>query len=122
MRRTKKQILNEPNPELLYYVKPPYPILKKKPNKEKEGGHFNKFIENDTKHQVNVPCGEALEKMPVYAKLMKDLLTRNMRPKYDENIALTKECSAIIQRKPPPKFKYSWQFTIPCTIAKLKID
>lgn len=31
---TKKKILNEPNPKLSYYVKPPYPILKKKPKKE----------------------------------------------------------------------------------------
>lgn len=34
--RTKKQILTEPNPELLDYIKPLYPILKKKPKKEIE--------------------------------------------------------------------------------------
>lgn len=30
-RRTKKHILNYPNPELPNYIKPPYPIIKKKP-------------------------------------------------------------------------------------------
>lgn len=30
-RRTKKKILNELNPELPNYVKPPYPFIKKKP-------------------------------------------------------------------------------------------
>lgn len=36
LRRTKNQILNEPNHDLSYYVKPPYPILKKKPKKKME--------------------------------------------------------------------------------------
>lgn len=34
--RNKKQILNEPNPELPDYIKPPCPILTKKPKKYKE--------------------------------------------------------------------------------------
>lgn len=34
-RRTKKHILKESNPELPDYIKPPYPILKKTPRREK---------------------------------------------------------------------------------------
>lgn len=37
-RRTKKQIINEPNSKLLDYIKPPYPILKKTLKKEMEVG------------------------------------------------------------------------------------
>lgn len=90
------QILNKRNSELSYYVKPLYPILKKKTKKEKKDGQFKKFMENAAKHQVNVPFGESLEKMLVYAKFMKDLLTRNRKLKYDEIITLTEECNVII--------------------------
>lgn len=44
-------------------------------------------MENVTKNQVNVPCGKTLEKILIYTKFMKGLLTR--KHKYGENIALT---------------------------------
>lgn len=36
LRKTKKQIMNEPNPKLFDYIKTPYPVLKKKSKKEIE--------------------------------------------------------------------------------------
>lgn len=74
-----------------------------------------------TKLQVSIPLYEDLEQMSVYAKFMKDILTGKRKPKYDENITLTEECSAIIQRKLLPKLKYLGIFIIPCTISKLSI-
>ena len=44
-KRTKKQILNEPNHDLSDSIKPPYPILKKKPKKEMQESQFKKFME-----------------------------------------------------------------------------
>jgi hypothetical protein len=41
--------------------------------------------------------------MPSYAKFMKELLHKKMKLQEDETVALTKECSAIIQRKLPQK-------------------
>ncbi|CAJ2665138.1 unnamed protein product [Trifolium pratense] len=121
LRKTKKQILEDCGKEQIIppYVKLPYPHLKKK--KEKEEGQFKKFMEMFTKLQVNVPFGEALEQMPVYAKFMKDLLSGKRKLKDDENIALSEECSAILQRKLPPKLKDPGSFTIPCSIGELKI-
>lgn len=57
----KKQILNELNPELPDYMKPPYPILKKKSNIEMEVGEFKTFMKMLTKIKVNIPLCEALE-------------------------------------------------------------
>lgn len=37
-RRTKQQIINEPNPDLPNYIKPPNPFIKKKPKREMEVG------------------------------------------------------------------------------------
>jgi len=53
--------------------------------------------------QVNIPFSEAFDQMSVYAKFMKELLTGRRRPKDDENIALSENCSVILQRKLPPK-------------------
>ncbi|CAJ2653502.1 unnamed protein product [Trifolium pratense] len=121
LRKTKKQILEDCGKEQIIppYVKLPYPHLKKK--KDKEESQFKKFMEMFTKLQVNVPFGEALEQMPVYAKFMKDLLSGKRKLKDDENIALSEECSAILQRKLPPKLKDPGSFTIPCSIGELKI-
>ncbi|XP_074356283.1 uncharacterized protein LOC141695983 [Apium graveolens] len=49
---------------------------------------------------------------------MKDILSRNRRLEEFENLALTEECSAILQKKLPPKLKDPGSFTIPCTIGK----
>ncbi|XP_063947575.1 uncharacterized protein LOC135152049 [Daucus carota subsp. sativus] len=39
-----------------------------------------------------------------------------------ETVALTEECSAVLQQKLPPKLKDPGSFTIPCTIGKLSFD
>ena len=71
--------------------------------------------------QVNIPFSEALDQIPVYAKFMKDLLTGKRKPRDDENIALSENCNAILQRKLPPKLKDLGAFTIPCTIGKVSV-
>lgn len=103
--RTKKKIINEPNPDLPYYMKLTYPTLKKKPEQEKEDGQFKKPMENVTKHQVNVPFGESVEKMMIGSKFKKYLLTEKRKVNHDEKITVTKECIALFQRKLPPNLK-----------------
>ena len=48
---------------------------------------------------------------------MKDILSKKRRLEEYETIALTEECSAIIQKKLPWKLKDPGSFTIPCTIG-----
>lgn len=59
-RRTKK-IINEPNPYLPNYIKPHYPIIKKKLKREMEMRLFKKFMEMLTMLQVNILFYDALE-------------------------------------------------------------
>ncbi|XP_050887131.1 uncharacterized protein LOC127092322 [Lathyrus oleraceus] len=101
--RTKNQILNEPNPHLLDYIKALYSLNKKKQKREMEVGQFKKFMEMLTALQVNVPFCDALEQMSMYAKFMKELLNGKRKLKDDENVALAEECSTMIQCKLPPK-------------------
>ena len=69
------------------------------------------------KLQINIPFAEALEQMPSYAKFMKGILSRKKKLEDFETVALTEECSAVLQRKLSPKLKDPGSFTIPCTIG-----
>ncbi|XP_022872663.1 uncharacterized protein LOC111391644 [Olea europaea var. sylvestris] len=55
--------------------------------------------------------------MPSYVKFMKDILSNKRRLEEYETVALTEECSAILQKKLPPKLKDPGSFTIPCSIG-----
>ena len=92
----------------------PYPQRLRKSKLDKQ---FTKFMEVFKKLQINIPFADALEQMPTYVKFMKDILSKKRRLEEYETIALTEECSAIIQKKLPQKLKDPGSFTIPCTIG-----
>ncbi|XP_039688633.1 uncharacterized protein [Medicago truncatula] len=121
LRKSKSQILKDGDkPQIIpSYVKLPYPHLAKKKKKEEE--QFKKIMQLFSQLQANIPFGEALDQMPVYAKFMKEMLTGRRKPKDDENISLSENCSAILQRKLPPQLKDPGAFTIPCSIGPVDI-
>ena len=55
--------------------------------------------------------------MPGYVKFMKDVLSKKRKLGDYETVALLEECSAILQKKLPPKLKDPVSFTIPCAIG-----
>ena len=62
------------------------------------------------KLHINISFPDALEQMSSYVKFMKDILA-NMRNLSDyEIVALSEECSAILQMKSPLKAKGSKEF------------
>ncbi|XP_028791318.1 uncharacterized protein LOC114747196 [Neltuma alba] len=67
---------------------------------------------------INILFAEALEQMPKYAKFLKDVLSKKKRFSEFEIVALTEDCSAILQRKLPPKLRDPGSFYIPCNIGK----
>ncbi|KAL4329358.1 Retrotransposon gag protein [Arachis hypogaea] len=83
-----------------YKAKMPYPQRLQKETKDKQ---FSKFLEVFRKLQINIPFAEVLEQMPLYAKFMKELLSKKKPLKGDEIVVLTKECSAIILNHLPKK-------------------
>ncbi|KAL5569768.1 hypothetical protein UlMin_026343 [Ulmus minor] len=91
-------------------------------NVEKESREAENSGENSEKSganalHINIPLVEALEQMPNYVKFMKDMLTKKRRFGEFETVALTRECSAVLQNKLPPKLKDPGSFTIPCSIG-----
>jgi len=70
---------------------------------------------------INVPFIEALEQMPWYAKLMKDLVTKKRAVNF-ENYERLQHCSAISTRSLVHKKEDPGAFTIPCTIGELHFE
>ncbi|XP_061367427.1 uncharacterized protein LOC133310513 [Gastrolobium bilobum] len=79
------------------------------------------FLDIFKKLQINIPFTEALAKIPNYVKLMKDLLSRKHKLQEFETVALTEECSAIIQKKLPPKLRDPGSFNIPIAIGNINV-
>ncbi|XP_050877384.1 uncharacterized protein LOC127081145 [Lathyrus oleraceus] len=68
------------------------------------------------KLEINIPFSEALKQMPIYVKLMKDIISKKHTID-TEPILLTETCSAILQgMKIPVKNKDRGSVTIPRTI------
>ena len=68
------------------------------------------------KLHINIPFANALEQMPSYIKFMKDILANKRKLSDYETVALSEECSVILQWKLPPKLKDPGSFTIPYSI------
>ncbi|XP_057989055.1 uncharacterized protein LOC110658919 [Hevea brasiliensis] len=60
--------------------------------------------------------------MPSYAKFLKEILSNKRRLEDYETVALTEECSALLQNKLPPKLKDPGSFSIPCHIGDTSIE
>ncbi|XP_070018336.1 uncharacterized protein [Nicotiana sylvestris] len=76
---------------------------------------FKKFIDMMKSLSINVPLVEAIEKIPSYAKFMKNLVTK-MRSMDCETIKMTHKVSAIVHSM-APNLEDPGIFTIPCTIG-----
>ncbi|XP_061365407.1 uncharacterized protein LOC133308738 [Gastrolobium bilobum] len=100
------------------YARVPYPQRLKQDIQKQQ---YTKFLEIFKKLQVNISFAEALESMSNYAKFMKDLLSRKRKLKEGEIVALTEECSAIIQKKLPPKLKDPGSFSISIEIGNIEV-
>ncbi|KAL5538589.1 hypothetical protein UlMin_045511 [Ulmus minor] len=111
--------LDQPPPSSKYDSPIPYPqrLIKKKLDSQ-----FDKFLDIFKKLHINIPFAEMLEQMPKYAKFMKEILKKKRKLGDNETVMLNEECSAILQRKLPPKLKDPGGFTIPCTIGTCNFD
>ncbi|KAJ9167519.1 hypothetical protein P3X46_022165 [Hevea brasiliensis] len=63
----------------------------------------------------------SLSPMPSYAKFLKEILSKKRKLEDYGTVALTEECSAILQNKLPPKLQDPGSFSIPCLIGDNKI-
>ncbi|XP_047178261.1 trichohyalin-like, partial [Vigna umbellata] len=96
----------------------PYPKVFSKKEKERQ---FKSFVDIFKKLEIKMSFSEALQQIPSHSKFMKELLTKKKKYIEEETIEVQGQCSAIIQKLLPPKFKDPGSFTIPCNIGKLAV-
>ncbi|XP_074318747.1 uncharacterized protein LOC141655571 [Silene latifolia] len=72
--------------------------------------------------QVSVPFTKLVTQVPVYAKFLKEILSKKRSFDEVETVAFTHECYAALQANFPPKLKDPGSFYIPCNIDLLAID
>ncbi|XP_034203540.1 uncharacterized protein LOC117618018 [Prunus dulcis] len=90
-------------------------------SKSKKDQGLDEIMETFKKVQINIPLLNAIAQIPKYAKFLKDLCTNKRRFKEHEQVALSEEVSAVLQRKLPPKLKDPGSFSIPCIVGDFKI-
>ena len=59
--------------------------------------------------------------MPLYAKFLKEVLSKKRKITEEGIVNLTATCSAIIQQKLLAKMKDPCNFTIPCSLGKYEL-
>ncbi|XP_028206362.1 uncharacterized protein LOC114389835 [Glycine soja] len=59
--------------------------------------------------------------MSLYAKFLKDMLTRKNKYIHSDTIVVEGNCSAVIQLILPPKHKDPGSVTVPCSIGEVSI-
>ena len=73
------------------------------------------------KLEIILPFGEALQQMPLYAKFLKDMLTKKNWYIHSDIIIVEGNSSAVIQCILPPKHKDPGVVTILCSISEIAI-
>ncbi|CAL8993277.1 unnamed protein product [Prunus brigantina] len=84
--------------------RPIAPFPSRLSNSKKDQG-LDEIMETFRKVQINIPLLNAIAQIPKYAQFLKDLCTNKRRFKEHEQVALSEEVSAVLQRKLPPKLK-----------------
>ena len=93
----------------------PFPQRLQKSRREEQ---FSKFLDIFKKIEINIPFAEVTSQIPLYAKFLKEILSKKRKIAEEGIVNLTATCSAIIQQKLPAKMKDPGSFTIPCSIGK----
>ncbi|XP_010527729.1 PREDICTED: uncharacterized protein LOC104805026 [Tarenaya hassleriana] len=122
--KTKVSDIPDNTPVPVYVSPPPRPPPIPFPSrlrKHSEDSQFARFAEMLKKLEVTMPFTEAILQIPSYTKFLKDIQTKK-RVVEKETIALTAECSALIQHELPPKQSDPGSFSIPCTLGNVSID
>ncbi|CAM8926263.1 unnamed protein product [Rhodiola kirilowii] len=74
------------------------------------------------KVEINIPLLEAIKQIPRYANFLKELCTNRRKGTGNDQELMSRNISAVIQRKVPPKCGDSGTYTIPCTIGNIRIE
>ncbi|XP_021756140.1 DNA damage-inducible protein 1-like [Chenopodium quinoa] len=83
---------------------------------------YGKFLDILKKLHINIPFLDAISEMPSYAKFLKDMLSNKKRLEENATIALTAECSAILQNTLPKKLGDPGSYSISVKHGDIEIN
>ncbi|XP_019178139.1 PREDICTED: uncharacterized protein LOC109173357 [Ipomoea nil] len=95
---------------------PPLPFPQKF-QKSREEERRAKFFSLIKQLDITIPLLDVVTEIPSYAKFLKEILSNKSRADDRETIAVSEECSALIQNKLLPKLRDHGSFSIPCVIG-----
>ncbi|CAM8926469.1 unnamed protein product [Rhodiola kirilowii] len=75
-----------------------------------------------SKVEINIPLLEAIKQIPRYAEFLKELCTNRRRSNRNDQELISRDVSAVMQRKVPPKCGDPGTYTIPCIIGNIRIE
>ena len=96
-------------------VKVPFPQALQHSRKALESQ--SEILEHLTQVKINLPLLHVIKQVPAYAKVIKDLCTMKRKHHVKKTAFLTKQVSAVIEQKAPPKYKDPGCPTISCQIG-----
>ncbi|XP_040998165.1 uncharacterized protein LOC121244208 [Juglans microcarpa x Juglans regia] len=83
--------------------------------------HHAEILDIFRQVRINIHLLDAIQQIPTYAKILKDLYTVKRKLNVQKKAFLTEQVSAIIQSNTPPKYKDPGSPTIDCVIGSSKI-
>ena len=75
-----------------------------------------------SKVEISMPFTEVVTQMPLYAKFLKDMLSKKRKIVEEGIVNLTATCSAVMKKDLLEKMKDLGSFTIPCIIGGVEIQ
>ena len=83
---------------------------------------FTRFLKTFQKLEISMPFTEVVTQMPLYAKFLKEILSKKRRIAEEGVVNLTATCSAVIKKNLLEKMKDPGSFTIPCIIGEFEFQ
>ena len=109
---------SEPPPRT-FVPKAPYP---QRLGQMKNNVQLDKILEVFKQVRINIPLLEAIQQIPTYAKVLKDLCTFKRTTNVPKKAFLAQQCSSIITTSTPIKYKDPRCPTISCQIGDHHIE
>ncbi|CAM8886827.1 unnamed protein product [Rhodiola kirilowii] len=97
----------------------PFPVPARVPKQHVMDEDVFEFF---SKVEINIPFLEAIKQIPRYVKFLKELCTNRWRSTRNDQELMSRNVSAVIQRKVPPKCGDPGTYTVPCTIGNIRIE
>ena len=83
---------------------------------------FARFLKTFQKLEISMPFTEVVTQMPLYAKFLKEILSKKRRIAEEGVVNLTATYNAVIKKNLPEKMKDPRSFTIPCIIGEFEFQ